>query len=133
MRKFGDDDVGPPVIVVVLKINAHAGKGVAIAIESGSGRQSNLLERSVAAVVKEVFRHRIIGEQDIHEAVAIIVRDREAQTFSRLVDSSLMRYLGELPTAVIVKQKYRFRLEQIGMAIRTGAIFSRLGAEHSGR
>src|ERR1022692_1768731 len=111
MRKISDDDVGPSIVVVILKINAHAGEGIAIAIEPGPGRQSNLLERSVAAVVKEIFRHRIIGEQDIHEAVVIIVRDRETQTLSWLVDSSLVRYLGELPTAVIVKQKNRFRLE----------------------
>ncbi len=55
VREIGDDDVRPAVVVIVLKVHAHAGKGVAIAVESSSGSQSHFFERSVAAVVEQIF------------------------------------------------------------------------------
>ena len=69
--------------------------------------------------MKQVFRNRVVGDEDIHPAILIVVGDSHAQSLARLVDTHLVRYFGELAVAIVVIQKNRNGFEDIRMAIGT--------------
>ena len=61
--KIGDDQVGPAVIVIVGKIDAHAGVGPAVAVNGNLREEAHLFKSSVAFVVVEKFDHRIVSHE----------------------------------------------------------------------
>src|SRR5713226_1149650 len=77
--QLGNDDVGLAVVVVILKDSAHAGKWLAVGGERGAGFESALGERSVAVVVEEKLLHAVVGDEDVREAVVVVVGEGHGQ------------------------------------------------------
>src|ERR1700733_8053281 len=69
--------------------------------------------------MKQEFRNRVVCDQDVYPTVVIVVGDGHAQSFARLVDTRLVRYLGELAVAIVVIEENRSGLEDVGVAIGT--------------
>ena len=68
-------DVGQSIVIVVPEVHAHPRDWVAGVEQSRSNLQSDLFEFAVSEVVKQEVRHLVIGNENIHEAVAIVVSD----------------------------------------------------------
>ena len=91
--QVGDHQVGQSIVIVIGKIHAHAGISVAFAIHRYTGGESDFLKCAVAFVVVKKFRHGIVGDKNIHAAVAIVVRDRDAQALARLREADFFARL----------------------------------------
>src|SRR6267378_5299154 len=76
--KLGNDDVGFAVVVVVLKNSAHAGKWFPVGGERGAGFESALGKCSVAVVVEEELLHAVVCDENVREAVVVIVCESHA-------------------------------------------------------
>ncbi len=77
--QLGNDDVRLAVVVVILKHSAHAGKGLPVGGERGTGLESALGKRAVAVVVVEVLLHAVVGYEDVRETVVVIVGEGHSQ------------------------------------------------------
>src|SRR5580700_5076561 len=76
-----DNKVRKSVVVVIGKINSHAGKGVAIDIYSRLGDQAYFIKCSIPLVCIQKFRDRIIGDKNVNASIAVVVRNRDTQSF----------------------------------------------------
>ena len=47
-----------------------------------AGLEADLLKRPVALIVEEEIAHRIVGDEDVREAVAIQIGERDAHAFA---------------------------------------------------
>src|SRR5215469_16895993 len=72
-RQHGGDDIGLAVVVVVLKYRAHAGKPLAVGGEGHAGLKADLGKGPVAVVVKQKLLHAVVGNENVREAVAIVI------------------------------------------------------------
>ena len=115
--KIGDDQVRPTIIVIVGKVDAHAGVGAAVAVNGSLREETHFFKSSVAFVVVEIFDHRIVGHEQIDVAVAIIVRDGDAETFARFREADFLRNLSKVAVAVIVIDKRGDGLKNVGMTV----------------
>jgi hypothetical protein len=74
---------------------------------------ADFYKRVVALVMKQVFRNRVVREQDVHPTIMIVVGDSHAPSLARLVDTRLVRYLGELAVAIVaIKENRRGKPQQ---------------------
>jgi len=116
--KIGDDQVRQPVVVVIRKIDAHTRIGAPLSIHGNPRGQAHFLKCSVAFVVVEKLLHRIVGDENIRVAIAVVVSDGNTQPFARLVESYLRGYLGKAPVTLIVINERNNWLKEVRMAIR---------------
>src|SRR5205807_10364835 len=82
--------------------------------------QSYFFEFSTAFVVIQKFRHRVVCHKNIGPPVAVIIRERNAQTFAWLRDAGLLGDFAEMAVPIIVIHQWSDRLEKIRVTI--GAI-----------
>src|SRR5262249_13547564 len=75
------EDIGPAVVVVIRKIDTHAGEGLTILIESHPHLARDFAEGAVATIAKELLRKGIVGDDDVRPAIAVKVIDRYAKPF----------------------------------------------------
>ncbi len=73
-----NNNIWPPVVIVVRKIDSHARVGTAVNVHRNFGNQSDFFESSVAFIVVQKFHHRIIRKKQIDMTVAIIIRESYA-------------------------------------------------------
>src|SRR5437667_4270090 len=78
LGKVRFDDVGPPVVVVVSGVNAHAGLFFAVGAVGSPGFGANFRESSLAVVVVEHAWGGIVGHVKIEAAVAVIIEPDHA-------------------------------------------------------
>src|ERR1700722_2016375 len=79
LGEIGDDDVRLTVVVIVTKINAHAGIHAAIVGESYTRVLRSLGKRSIPIVMEQKLFHSVIGDKDILKTIAVIVVEGDAQ------------------------------------------------------
>src|SRR5256885_6815283 len=89
----------------------------AVAVNGSLREETHFFKSSVAFVVVEIFDHRIVGHEQIDVAVAIIVRDGDAETFARFREADFLRNLSKVPVAVIVINKRGDGLKNVGMTV----------------
>src|ERR1700728_4730795 len=80
--KRGEDDVRQSVIVVIAKIGPHSGDCVAIVLQCNACIKRDFGKRSVPLVMKQKIRHRVVSDEYVRIAVAIIVRNRDTHSFA---------------------------------------------------
>src|SRR5260370_9156201 len=113
-----DKDVGPSVVIVVGEVGTHSRKGSAVGIVSRAQVHGHLLERTVLSIVKELLRERVVGDQDIRPAVAIVVVHRNAQTLAwKPRHACLGGAALENPPAPLWKYQRCHGLELVRMAV----------------
>ena len=101
--EIGDHDIGTAIIIVVAEIRAHAGEGLAILVVSNARQQPDFAERAVAVVVVEKTLHRIVGDEDVGEAIAVVVGERDAQSFAiGIGDAGFLGNVGEGAVSIVV-------------------------------
>ena len=76
--EVGDHQIEPAVVVVVGPISAHAGLRVAVLVV-GDARLDGDLGEAAAVVAEQEVRHRIVGDEQVRVAVAVIVGGADAQ------------------------------------------------------
>src|SRR5579859_1209315 len=123
IRKIRDYEVGPAVIVVIGKIDAHSRISAAIAVHGDLSEEADFLKRPVPFGVIKKFNHRVIGDDDVNVAIAIVIGDGDAKSFARFRKADLLRDFGEMTVAVIVIDQRSDRLEIVGMAVGAVAFF----------
>src|SRR5260370_11422017 len=97
-----DDQVRPAIIVIVGKVDAHAGVGAAVTVNGNLREQPDLFEISAAFVLLKKFDHRIVGYGQIDMSVALEVRNGDAEALARFRNTDFLRDLSEVAVAVIV-------------------------------
>src|SRR4029077_15774986 len=106
-----NDNVGPPIIVVVGTIDAHASTGSSTAVYTNARHHADLLKSSIAFVAKQELGHGIVGNHDVRPTVAVEVADSDAEALARFLNTGLLRNQTELAIAVVVIQQRRNWLE----------------------
>src|SRR6185369_11114063 len=121
-----DYKVRKSVVVVIGKINSHACKRVAIGIDSRLGDQAYFIERSISLVLVQKFRDRIIRDKNVDPSIAVVVGNRDTQSFAWFCEIALLRDFCEMPVTIVVIYQGRNWPKLIGMAIRpiTRLVFS---------
>src|SRR6185312_9349595 len=72
-----DDQAGAARVVVVARINSHAGARNSVFAERYASRNCFLLKRSIMLVEVELVGLGIVGQENIGPAVAVIIKDCE--------------------------------------------------------
>src|SRR5690348_6811890 len=118
VRQIGNHNVGTSVVIVIAEINSHAGESLAIFVVAHARKQTNFRERTIPIVVIQKALDRVIGDKDIGESIAIVVRKRDAESLAVWVgDSRLLRNICEGTVAIIVIKDVRESRVVVGMAI----------------
>src|SRR5258708_18432928 len=125
--QLGNDDVGLAVVIVVLKDSAHAGKRLAIGGERGAGFESALRERSIAVVVEEELLHAVVGDENVREAVVVIIGEGHAQSAALLgSDAGFLANVFEGAVATIAIKKVgssrKFARRAVGLPSPTAGL-----------
>src|SRR6201988_1613994 len=121
--QIGDQQTGPASVVVVRKIHTHAGIGSSVTVDGNLREQPGLLKSAVALVVIKKFHHGVVGNEDVHFPVAVVISDGDAEAFPWLGDAGFLADLSEVAISVIMKNERRNRLEDVGVAVGTVALF----------
>src|SRR5436190_5779125 len=76
--KIRFNDVGPAVVVIIRRVNAHASLLFAVGAVGGAGLGTNFRESALAVVVVKHARGGIVGDVKIEAAVAVVVEPDDA-------------------------------------------------------
>ena len=68
-----------PDAVVIGGVDAHAGARDAGLVERDAGRHAHVRERAVAVVLIQPVRLRVVGDEQVHVAVVVVVDQRDAE------------------------------------------------------
>ena len=79
IRQRRDEDVREAVFVVIRRVYAHAGEGLAVFVIADACRQRDVCEGAVAAIVIQRLAHAVIGDNDVGPAIIIYVGDGDAE------------------------------------------------------
>src|SRR5262249_32596380 len=113
----GYRDVGKSVVIVVAEVGAHAGHGLAMVQQRHARRETDLLERAVAAVVKQKVRQVVISDKNIGKTVAVVIGECNTHPApAERRDSRLFRYVFERPVSAIVEKLIGYACEVFRMA-----------------
>ena len=103
---IGDKQVLPAVAVDVGGVHPHAGACLSVFAEAHLGGQRGLLPLALPAIHEQEILHRVVGDEQIHQAVIIDVRRHHAQPLAHgALDIGAARDIGEGSIAVVVKQE----------------------------
>jgi hypothetical protein len=81
-----EGQVGKTVVIEVAEIDAHSGNELRILGEGHAGLESHLLEFPAALVMEQEVIKLVVGDEDVHPAVQIVVRDSRSHSFARVRD-----------------------------------------------
>ena len=102
------EDVGKAVVVEVARVGAHARDHRPLLVVGDAPGPRLLLERAVALVDVEEVRLGVVGDEHVHEAVAVEVGDADAHALARHgAEAGLLRHVLELPVPEVVVQAVR--------------------------
>ena len=89
--------------------------------ERHAGIEGDLFKLAAALVVKKRIVHLVVGDENIHPAVQVEVRDSHPHPFAGMgADSGFRRNIPERPIAVIQEQLVGRGLVEFGMAVVAG-------------
>ena len=77
-----EDKIRKPVVIEIAEVHAHGRNRLAVVRQRHARRQRDLRERAVAVVAEEKIRLRVVGDEDVREAVAVVIRNRETHAFA---------------------------------------------------
>src|SRR4051812_24804126 len=90
-------------MIVISRIDAHAGARNAILAEGNARRNSLLLKGSIVFVEVELVRLGVVGEKNIGPAVTVVIKNREAQALGSVIEKvRFLRRVFELAVAQVV-------------------------------
>ena len=72
------------VIVVVGKVHSHPCERAAVCVDGHLGKKPNFFKRSIPFIAIEKFEHRVVGQNNIHMSIPVVIRERNAQPLARL-------------------------------------------------
>ena len=82
--KCGDDQAGFAIIVPVAKIHAHAGDGQSAVGVCDERLDPHLIECLSSAVFEKKISVVVVGDENIHPAVIVVVGHRYAHAFANI-------------------------------------------------
>ena len=84
--EVGDHEVEEAVVVVVAEVGPHAGLRAAVAAVAHPRQQGHVGEGAVAVVAVEEVGGLVVGHEDVHVAVAVVVGGGEAHPLARGIE-----------------------------------------------
>src|SRR5882762_2922561 len=104
--------------VVVRRVDAHASAGDSV-LAKGHTRSNRLFfKRPIAAIQVKLVGLRIIGKKNIRQTVAVVIKDRDAQTLRRrVVQPSFLGGVFKFAVAQVVPKPRRSALVRLRRAI----------------
>ena len=124
--EVADQQVRPAGAVVVGGVHAHGAARHAVFAERHAGRHAFFGERAVAVVAVQLVGLRIVGDEQIRPAVAVVIEHRDAQRLAGgIADAGLLGHILELAVAQIVIQLRRRALVGFRRAVRLGRAVER--------
>ena len=76
-----DDNAGMAGAVIICRVNAHPSARDSIFTESDACSHTTLLEAAIFFVQVKLVRLRVVGQQDVRPAVAVVIENRNAKAF----------------------------------------------------
>jgi hypothetical protein len=83
-RQYGDKNVGAAVVVIILKDRAHSRQAFTVRSQSHAGFQRAFSKSTIAIIMEQILLHAVVGDENVREAVAIIVCERDTERFALL-------------------------------------------------
>ena len=122
-------DVGPAIAIIVGRVDAHAGLFSPVGTVGHACLGTDLGESTLAIVVIEQARRRVVGYVKIEAAVFVVIQPQHAQpVVASGVDAELLRDIGKGAVAIVVVETVAAALQSARPAIdRDAAIL----AEHA--
>jgi hypothetical protein len=77
-------DIRLAVVEYVLEIGAHAGDRVGALRVGHAAFQGDLLEFLAAEIVEEKIGQVVVGDEHVHESVAVVVGDHSSHALARV-------------------------------------------------
>ena len=103
--EIGDGDASSAGVVEIRDVDAHAGARLAVFAEGHAGAHGNVFEGAVAQIAVELVGLRVVGDQEVRPAVAVVIEQGHAQRFrSGVEDAALGGDILERAVAAIAKQ-----------------------------
>src|SRR5208282_3630752 len=114
----GVPDVRAAVVKHILEIGAHAGNGAAALGIRDAGFQRDLLEFLASQIVEQEVGAVVVGNENIHEPIAIVVGNRHTHTLAEeFGDARFHGDVSKSPVAVVAVQRVGQVRVVVGMAI----------------
>ena len=103
----GQHQVHAPVAVVVARVGPHPGLRARLAVHRHPAQQAHALEAAIAEVVVEEVGVRVVGDEEIDEAVVVVVGrdDAEAVGARRVAEAVRLGRLDEAAVALRFSKK----------------------------
>ena len=78
--EIGDEQLGKPIAVDVLGIDAHPRLGHAVDVVGGARDLGDIVERPVTAVQEQEVGVHVVGDEDVDQAVVVEIGRHDAET-----------------------------------------------------
>src|SRR5262249_54063818 len=105
------------------EIDAHTGVSAAVTVNGGFREKADFFEGTVAFIVIQEFDHGVVGDEEINMAVAIVIRQRDSETFAGFGEANFLRDFGKVAVSVVVVDERRNRMKEVGMTVGAIAFF----------
>ena len=111
--------LGPAGAVVVGGVDAHAGARHARFVERHACSDGDVGEGAVLLVLVEAVRLRVVGDEQVEPAVAVVIEERDAERLrGRVVETGFLRRVLELAAAGVAIERRALPLVRLGRAVR---------------
>src|SRR5579872_48483 len=99
-----EQQIHAPIVHVVAQSHSHVGLFESIFVRSYTRNKRDILEFALAVALVEIVRLPVVSNEKIKLPVVVKIRPDRGQTIAtfRIVHSSLFRYVGESPVAIVV-------------------------------
>ncbi len=75
---------------------------MALAIQSDARVQTNLFKCAISLVVIKKFGHGVVGDKKVNVAIAVVIRESNAQTLAWRREAHFSRDFREVPITIVV-------------------------------
>src|SRR5260370_17211646 len=111
IRPGADDATGVAAAIVVSCVHAHAGTRHAVFAECDAGGDAALFKGSILFIQIELVGLRVIGNQNVGPAIAVVIENGYAQTLrSRVAEPGFGGGIFKLPSPKVMPQPQRCAL-----------------------
>jgi hypothetical protein len=105
--KRHDGNVGPAVVVAIAKAGPQVRNRLAVVAQGYAGKQAHLL-KDAAAIAEQEVGEVLVGDEEVHPPVAVMVRDGDAHAFARVTGNAcLLGDVLESPVAAVAVENVR--------------------------
>src|ERR1044072_1259056 len=105
--KIGDKQIEVAVVIVVGNGYTHGALFAAVLVHRRAGKKPDLLKRTIAIILVEEIRRRVVGDKNIYETVLIEVATDHTHTIIaiRIRHAGLFSDVGERAVAFVVVKR----------------------------